>query len=150
MLIVVADVILAGIGIQIFQLAIFGLVALEFAFRLVRNRNQLSPSNLVYLHSTKFRFFVSAVTLAYITILIRCIYRMPEFASGWGSGLQRNEPLLLILDGAMVAAAAILLTVAHPGIFFPQLTSGYWKKRQAGVVEEDEEVKVKAAGSGSE
>ena len=48
--------------------------------------------------------------------------------------MQRNEPLFLVLDGAMIAAASILLTVAHPGFFFPQLTSGYWKKVERGEI----------------
>ena len=45
--------------------------------------------------------------------------------SRWGKGLQRDETKFLILDGTMVATAAVALTVAHPGLFFPYLKHGY-------------------------
>lgn len=36
------------------------------------------------LNSPHFQFFVTAMTFAYVTILIRCIYRIHEMAGGWG------------------------------------------------------------------
>ncbi|KAK4549352.1 hypothetical protein LTR36_006349 [Oleoguttula mirabilis] len=49
-------------------------------------------------------------------------------AGGWGGTLMQNETEFMILDGTMVAVAAILLTVAHPGIFFPVMSSKYRNK----------------------
>jgi hypothetical protein len=37
--------------------------------------------------------------VAYVTVLIRCIYRLPEMAGGWGNALMRNEREFLLLDG---------------------------------------------------
>ena len=45
-------------------------------------------------------------------------------AGGWGNELMRKEVEFLILDGAMIALASILMTMAHPGIFFPAMRSG--------------------------
>lgn len=42
-------------------------------------------------------------------------------SNGWGSDLMQNETTFLILDGAMILAAAIVLTVVHPYFFFPYL-----------------------------
>ena len=47
----------------------------------------------------KIKLFALAVGLAYITVLIRCIYRLPEMAGGWGNPLMRNEKEFLLLDG---------------------------------------------------
>jgi hypothetical protein len=62
-----------------------------------------------------FTLFVYALLIAYLAVLIRCIYRwvscsrvsadlltnsIPEMALGWGSTLMQNETLFLILDGA--------------------------------------------------
>lgn len=42
-------------------------------------------------------------------------------AGGWGNPVMRNEKDFLILDGAMIALASILMTIAHPGPFFPAM-----------------------------
>ncbi|EME84187.1 uncharacterized protein MYCFIDRAFT_135704 [Pseudocercospora fijiensis CIRAD86] len=56
-----------------------------------------------------------------VATMALCIYRLPEMAGGWGNPLMRNEKEFLILDGTMIAIATVLLTVAHPGIFFPAM-----------------------------
>lgn len=44
--------------------------------------------------------------------------------TGWASELMQNETLFLILDGAMILAAVLTLTVFHPAFFFPFLGKG--------------------------
>ena len=74
-----------------------------------------------------FRLFVCAVAIAFTTTLLRCVYRMPEMAGlspddrGWGNKLMRKEVEFLLLDGMMIAIACVLLTVFHPGYFFPPM-----------------------------
>lgn len=38
---------------------------------------------------------------------------------GWANELMQNETLFLILDGAMIMFAVILLTLFHPALLFP-------------------------------
>ena len=71
-----------------------------------------------------FHIFSWALGFATLTILIRCIYRLPEMAGGWGNPRMRNETQFLILDGMMIALASIALTVAHPGLLFPPMRKG--------------------------
>ncbi|KIV95026.1 hypothetical protein PV10_02733 [Exophiala mesophila] len=66
-----------------------------------------------------FRVFTWTLALAYIAIIVRCIYRIPEMASGWGSELMQDEVTFLTLDGMMIALAILCLTFVHPGVFFP-------------------------------
>lgn len=44
---------------------------------------------------------------------------------GWGSSLQKNETTFLILDGGMILASVLLLTIFHPAIFFPYMGKHY-------------------------
>ena len=46
-----------------------------------------------------FRIFCVAIGIAFITIFIRCVYRLPEMAGGWGNTLMRKENEFLLLDG---------------------------------------------------
>ncbi|KAJ3550019.1 hypothetical protein NM208_g198 [Fusarium decemcellulare] len=67
------------------------------------------------------KVFVWAISAAYVAILIRCIYRIPEMATGWGSDLMKDELTFLIFDAAMILLAVGFITLFHPANFFPQL-----------------------------
>lgn len=42
-------------------------------------------------------------------------------AMGWGSDLMQNETLFLILDGAMILIAVIIICAFHPAHWFRRL-----------------------------
>ncbi|KAH6693498.1 RTA1 like protein-domain-containing protein [Plectosphaerella plurivora] len=65
------------------------------------------------------KMFIWGLAVAYVAIVARCIYRIPEMAMGWGSTLMQNEATFMSLDGAMLIVACGLLTILHPAIFFP-------------------------------
>ncbi|KAM0270420.1 hypothetical protein ACHAQH_009455 [Verticillium albo-atrum] len=72
----------------------------------------------------KVKKFIWAITGAYIAIIVRCIYRIPEMQTGWASELMQNETTFLILDGTMILIAVLTLTTFHPAFFFPFLGKG--------------------------
>ena len=45
-------------------------------------------------------------------------------SGGWGSEIMRDEISFLILDPTLVLVACSLLTIFHPGLFFPQMNNG--------------------------
>ena len=47
----------------------------------------------------KLKTFAVVLIVAYFLVLIRCIYRIPELAGGWGNSLMRIEKEFLVLDG---------------------------------------------------
>ena len=57
-----------------------------------------------------------------VAILVRCIFRCAELFGGFDSSLANNETLFMLLDGTLMIAASIMLTVAHPGLTM----GGYW------------------------
>ena len=128
---------MAGIAFQIFAMLVFGALASDYyvnrkkAMKKQRGESgkETIPDNSerpqTYAESARsIHIFYCAISFAYATILIRCIYRIHEMAGGWGNPRMREEPLFLILDGMMIALASIAMTVAHPGFLFPPLRKG--------------------------
>jgi hypothetical protein len=65
----------------------------------------------------------------FVLLLLTQINSLPEMAGGWGGELMRRESEFMVLDGMMTAIAAICLTVAHPGIYFPTRRAGHGRAR---------------------
>ncbi|KUJ07855.1 putative RTA1 domain protein [Mollisia scopiformis] len=130
--------IIAGIALQSVTMSVCGLLVLDFflARRKARTEHKAELEGTASLDATtlpndvhtksplRFRIFCCAIGFAFFTILVRCIYRIPEMAGGWGNPRMRDEPVFLGLDGAMVAMASIAFTVAHPGFMFPPMRKG--------------------------
>lgn len=49
-------------------------------------------------------------------------------AGGWGNHIMQDEPSFLVLDSTLVFVTGFLLTAFHPGLFFPQMSTGFSKK----------------------
>lgn len=119
------DIALAGICFQVMALVIFGALGGLYFFRVWSNRLGLSNEAEKLVHSYRFRMFAVGIVLAYLPVLIRCCYRIPELSGGWRNEVFRNELDFIVLDGVMMAIATLTLTVLHPGVFFPQLSAPF-------------------------
>ncbi|OJZ81287.1 hypothetical protein ASPFODRAFT_388754 [Aspergillus luchuensis CBS 106.47] len=130
------DIMVAGIAFQVGTMSICGVLALDFFIRVVRkgpglggekfideNGNLTGPKNL--------RVVVWAGIVAYFAVLIRCIYRIPEMAGGWGNPLMQKENEFLVLDGMMMAIAVSCLTFLYPGFFLESIRKGMKKTPKA-------------------
>jgi len=127
--------IIAGIALQSVTMFVCGSLILDFFLRRrkARTSGKVETEGTTSLDATelandahvkspaRFRIFCWAIGFATFTILVRCIYRLPEMAGGWGNPRMRDETTFLILDGMMIALASIALTVAHPGFMFPPM-----------------------------
>ncbi|KAG8629135.1 hypothetical protein KVT40_003000 [Elsinoe batatas] len=134
------NLIITGIAIQVVTMAVCGLLALDYMLRhkkakkngLVASKNQGGYSNGPIVNYKKFLVFVGVEIFAYVVVLIRCIYRLPEMAGGWSNPLMRNEKEFLILDGMMIALAVLAFTVFHPGWWFPPM-GGRWQRQRSAM-----------------
>ncbi|KAI8931314.1 hypothetical protein NX059_011656 [Plenodomus lindquistii] len=123
------NLIVAGIAFQVVTMVVCGALVMVYIFKYRKTRSNQAPLNEKSLYQMdkdqgvvslgKIKLFGAMVVLAYTTILIRCIYRVPEMAGGWGNALMRNEREFLVLDGMMIAIACLVLTVFHPAYWFP-------------------------------
>ncbi|KAL5440957.1 hypothetical protein PMIN07_006835 [Paraphaeosphaeria minitans] len=121
------NLIVTGIAFQVATMTVCGLLVAVYLWSYRKARaerhasNEKSDFELSRANgpvSKKLYIFGAMLVLAYVTVLIRCIYRIPEMVGGWGNPLMRKEKEFLLLDGMMVAIACLALTVFHPAFFF--------------------------------
>lgn len=65
-----------------------------------------------------FHYFPHALTLAVLTVFVRCCYRLAELITGWTGYLITHENYFVILDSLMMAIATVSMTLFHPGFAF--------------------------------
>ncbi|KAF2858952.1 RTA1-domain-containing protein [Piedraia hortae CBS 480.64] len=111
------NLMIAGLAFQVFTMFVCMCLAAEFGYKVYRQPVGVEKSREL---SGKFNYYAICCSVAFVAIFIRCVYRLPEMAGGWGNSLMRNETAFMVLDGMMIAIAIILLTIAHPAIFFPE------------------------------
>jgi hypothetical protein len=114
------DVILVGLVSQVITLSIFGLLAIDVWVRIMKHKRDFSPTAKEVHDSRHFKGLLGAILVAYLFILIRCVYRIPEMSGGWSNPIMQNQILFIILDGVMCVVAALVLNVFHPGMLFKQ------------------------------
>jgi hypothetical protein len=139
------DVTTAGLVFQVFTLTVFAIAIGDYALRSAKARAQLSPQFEEVKHSIKFNGFLVALGVSFTAIYIRCVYRIVELSSGWGSALQKDELLFVILEGVMICVAVVVLNVFHPGFCFPLgYVPGLKKKtgKQSALASDDDEKDV--------
>lgn len=90
---------LAGIVWQVFTLIVFATLACDYAFRAYRNTSTQTIAAIELRQTAKFKAFMAGLLLAFLTVWVRCIYRIAELANGWGSDIQRNETEFIVLEG---------------------------------------------------
>lgn len=110
---------LAGLIFQVISLALFAVACSEFAWRVSRSKGQRNQRYVTVTSSKLFKAFLIGLITATVTIFIRSVYRCAELAGGFDSQLFRgDEPLFMVLEGAMISIACLCLTILHPGICF--------------------------------
>jgi hypothetical protein len=92
------DLMIAGLAFQVFTLCLFGLLAGEYFFRVWKHKNELNPATFELRRTLRFRLFLGALALAYVAILMRCVYRVAEMAGGWGNSIMQDEAMFTGLD----------------------------------------------------
>jgi len=112
------NLMIAGLAFQVFTLALFGLLAGEYALRVWKHKHELNPATYQLRRTLKFKLFIVALVIAYTSIMIRCVYRVAEMSGGWGNSIMQDEALFTALDSFMIAIAMIALNLFHPGMCF--------------------------------
>ncbi|KZZ95397.1 RTA-like protein [Moelleriella libera RCEF 2490] len=128
--------IIAGIVLQVVVLAVFGILGTDYLLRVKKHiasgGSSVTDEERALWTDGRFRQFLFAVIGAFGAISIRCIYRIAEMAGGWGNYIMQDEPSFLVLDSSLVLVTVALLTIFHPGIFFPQMANGARNSSSSG------------------
>ena len=104
---------MAGIIIQLISMSVF--VGCWLYFILAARRSPFS------------RLAAAATSFVATLILIRNFYRAVELSQGWTGYLITHEVYFCVLDGALMALAALTFNLVHPAKYvtgIPKLSSG--------------------------
>jgi hypothetical protein len=113
------NIMLAGLGFQVFSLILFALCAGEFALRVWKHQGTWNPRYLDLVHSRLFKSFLVGLFVACITIFARSVYRCVELSGGFnGTLFVSDEALFMVLEGVMIIIACLCLTLLHPAVCF--------------------------------
>ncbi|KAF5000936.1 hypothetical protein FGRMN_1393 [Fusarium graminum] len=104
-------IMMTGIAFQVVALSTFAALSLLFMARRLHaaTASPLTGNALHIWRSVKFRLYIGGLFTAFITIYIRCVYRIAEMKDGWGSKLMKEEVPFIILEGVSVTHLEFLL-----------------------------------------
>ncbi|ERF75878.1 hypothetical protein EPUS_01244 [Endocarpon pusillum Z07020] len=80
-----------------------------------------------------FKLFLGGFLLAFVTMFIRCVYRIAEMAGGWGNSIMQSELDFIVLDSVMITISVLAMTIFHPGYCFPQMVSQAKRSRLSDI-----------------
>ncbi|KAF8311487.1 RTA1 like protein [Clavulina sp. PMI_390] len=129
-----SDIALAGIALQTLAIALYTLLAAEFLWRLsadkpVPGREHLGTEKTSPYASAdpldgygggkriprNIQLVFVGLGVSTLFFLIRAIYRLAEFADGWGGKIQSTETYFNVLDGGCIIVAMSAINILHPG-----------------------------------
>ena len=132
------NIMIAGLVLQAISLAVFLAVVADFALSCRKGVLSQDQRQRKTRSRAIFKAFMAGLILATILVLIRSIFRVAELWGGFDGPLWNNETDFMILDGAMMAFATILLTALHPGLAFGgQWHAANWSLKKNKTVAED-------------
>ncbi|KAH8773953.1 RTA1 like protein-domain-containing protein [Hyaloscypha finlandica] len=109
---------LVGLIFQIVSLIFFALACIDFALRVRKYQSWKNPAYKKLRASMRFRGFLWALVVSFMTIFTRCVYRVVELGGGWNNRLMREETPFIILESCMITIAVFALIIFHPGFGF--------------------------------
>lgn len=89
---------MAGLAFQVFTLLVFLALCLDYVIRLRQNPATRKPETRELRAGSRFRLFVAALVVAFVAILVRCVYRIVEMAGGWRNAVMQDEASFIALD----------------------------------------------------
>ncbi|SMQ46575.1 unnamed protein product [Zymoseptoria tritici ST99CH_3D7] len=117
------DIMIAGLLLQAISLVVFSAVWAHFHISLRRGIPDQTPDRRRARGRKIFKLFQAGLMLATAAIIVRSVYRVVELWGGFEGELWNNERDFIIMDGAMMGLAVVLLTGLHPGFCF----QGHWQ-----------------------
>ena len=119
------NIMVAGVGWQVVSLGIFAILCAEFGWRVHRAPGtQRNPDFAVLRKTFRFKAFLWTLGLAAVAIFVRSVFRCAELSGGFHGKLAQQQITFMILEGAMITSAVLLLTIFHPGLSF----QGRWNE----------------------
>lgn len=134
-------IMIAGFAFQVFTMTVFQFFWYSFLWKIYQSKRHFNEQhfNPIYGEFRQRRkllkLFMFGVSIVVILIYVRTIYRMVETILGFDSYLFQNEIYFNILEGVMIATAALIITILAPGIVYGRHSHLYINKNGFYLVE---------------
>jgi hypothetical protein len=102
------NLMISGIVWQVATLLVFVGLVVDYALSTRRAWSDVNPEAKVLLQQTQFRGFLVALTVAFVTVFLRCVYRIAEMVGGWANPIMRDEIGFDIMEGMYGAPFPVL------------------------------------------
>ena len=102
-------ILIIGLVIQILFFALFVVVAVLFHLRIAKN-----PTQKIRKNSIPWKEHLVNIYMASILVLVRCIFRLIEYAMGKDSYLMTNEWTIYVFDAMLIVFVMVAFAVIHP------------------------------------
>lgn len=110
------DIMEGGIGFQLATMTLFGVLLGDFARRIYGSKFGLRGAV-----TRELKLVLIAITISFVMIYIRSIYRTIELAQGWRGYLITHEGYFIGLDAAiMVVAVAVFVPIDPAVMLYPR------------------------------
>jgi hypothetical protein len=93
------NLMISGIVWQVATLTAFAGLVVDYALRTRRAWGNVTLEAKALSERSKFRRFLVAVAVAFVTVFARCVYRIAEMVGGWANPIMRNEIGFDIMEG---------------------------------------------------
>jgi hypothetical protein len=101
------NLMISGIVWQVATLIAFAGLVIDYIIRTRRAWNDVTPEAKSLLKQRKFRGFLAAVAVAFVTVFLRCVYRIAEMVGGWANPIMRDEIGFDVMEGMCVTPSQI-------------------------------------------
>lgn len=113
------NIMLAGLGFQVFSLILFSACCTYFAVCVLKNKGTWNVRYIDLINSRLFKAFLCGLVVSVVTIFIRSVYRCVELSGGFnGTLFVSDEAAFMVLEGVMIVIACLCLTLLHPAVCF--------------------------------
>jgi len=93
------NLMIAGIVWQVATLIAFAGLVIHYVVRTSGAWDVVDDEAKRLFQRVRFRGFVGAVGVAFVTVFCRCIYRIAEMVGGWANPIMRDEVGFDIMEG---------------------------------------------------
>jgi preprotein translocase subunit SecG len=92
------DLMIAGIVWQVATLIAFAGLVLDYVTRTRNHWDQVNEDAKSLSRQKRFKGFIFAVTVAFLAVFLRCIYRIAEMVGGWANPIMRDEVGFMVME----------------------------------------------------
>jgi hypothetical protein len=93
------DVMLAGVIFQVITMLVFVTLVIDYSIRTLRSWDQVPIEARSLSTQLSTRIFLAAMSIAILTVFLRCIYRIAEMVGGWANPIMRDEIGFVVMEG---------------------------------------------------